>query len=92
MMDTAVYATSERPLAPGDLLMFFTDGLYELDGPENSLYEMRQLVDAVGRRRAMPTPQLFDDLVAELRRFSITGEFSDDVCLVGLDIARLLPG
>ena len=90
MMDTAVYATSERPLAPGDLLMFFTDGLYELDGPDDTLYEMRQLVDAVVRRRAMPTPQLFDDLVAELRSFSITGEFSDDVCLVGMDIARLL--
>ena len=72
--------------------MLFTDGLYELDGPDDTLYEARQLTDAVERRRAMPTPQLFDDLIAELRRFSVTGEFSDDMCLVGMDIVRLLPG
>ncbi len=92
VMNTAAYATVERPLAPGDLLLFFTDGLYEIDGHDGSLYEMKQLTDAVARRRALPTPQFFDDLVAELRAFSATGEFSDDMCLVGMDIARLLPG
>jgi sigma-B regulation protein RsbU (phosphoserine phosphatase) len=89
-MNTAVYAAVERPLAPGDLLMLFTDGLHELDGPDDTLYEVKQLTDAVERRRTMPTPQLFDDLIAELRRFSVTGEFSDDMCLVGVDIARLV--
>ena len=88
----ATYATFKRPLAPGDLLMLFTDGLYEIDGPGDTLYEMSQLTEAIARRHAMPTPELFDDLVAELRRFSVTGEFGDDMCLVGLDIARLLPG
>ncbi|MEO6785807.1 MAG: fused response regulator/phosphatase [Chthoniobacteraceae bacterium] len=92
IIKTAEYATLERTLTPGDLLMFFTDGLYELDGPVGTLYEMAQLTDAITRRRALPTPQLFDDLLAELRRFSITGEFSDDMCIVGMDITRLLPG
>jgi sigma-B regulation protein RsbU (phosphoserine phosphatase) len=91
VMNTAEYATLERSMEPGDLLMFFTDGLCELDGPDDTLYEMSQLTEAVARRRAMPTPQLFDDLIAELRRFSITGDFSDDMCLVGMDFVRLLP-
>ncbi len=89
---TATYATFERPLTPGDLLMLFTDGLYEIDGPDETLYEMKQLTEAIARRRTMPTPELFDDLVAELRGFSVTGEFGDDMCLVGLDFARLLRG
>ena len=92
IMNTAVYATQEQALAPGDLLLFFTDGLYELDGPDDTLYEMTQLADAIARRHALPTPQLFDELIAELRRFSVTGEFSDDMCIVGTDIASLLPG
>jgi len=91
VMNNAVYATAEQPLAPGDLLMFFTDGLYEIDGADGALYEMKQLTEAIARRRTFATPQLFDDLVAELRAFSVTGEFGDDMCLVGTDIARLLP-
>jgi sigma-B regulation protein RsbU (phosphoserine phosphatase) len=75
----ATYSTFERSLAPGDLLMLFTDGLYEIDGPGDTLYEMSQLTEAIARRRALPTPELLDDLVAELRHFSVTGEFGDDM-------------
>ena len=91
IMNAAVYATLEQALAPGDLLLFFTDGLYELDGPDGTLYEMAQPTDAIARRHALPTAQLFDELLAELRHFSVTGEFSDDMCLVGTDVTRLLP-
>ena len=90
VVNSAVYTTLERALAPGDLLMFFTDGLYELDGADGALYEMAQLSEAVARRHALPTPQLFDELITELRQFSATGEFTDDMCLVGADVARLL--
>ena len=70
--------------------MLFTDGLYEMDGPDDTLYEMSQLADAIARRHALPTPQLFDALLAELRAFSATGTFGDDMCLVGVDLTRLL--
>ena len=92
IMNTAAYATHEEAITAGDLLLFFTDGLYELDGPDDTLYEMSQLTEAITRRRTLPTPQLFDELLAELRNFSVTREFSDDMCIVGADIARLLPG
>jgi len=88
-MPAASYVTLERPVAAGDFLMLFTDGLFEIDGPEDVLYDLGQLTEAIARRCALPTPQLFDDLLAELRGFSVTGEFGDDMCLVGVDIARL---
>jgi len=90
LLNTATYTTSDGLLAAGDLIMLFTDGLYEIDGPGDTLYEMSQLTAAITSLRALPTPQLFDDLIAELRRFSVTGEFGDDMCLVGMDITRLL--
>ena len=90
LLATAAYTAHERPIEPGDLLMLFTDGLYEMDGPDDTLYEISQLTDAIARRRTMPTPQLFDDLVAELHAFSVTGTFGDDMCLVGVDLTRLL--
>ncbi len=90
LLNTATYTTCEGMVEKGDLVMLFTDGLYEIDGPDESLYEMSQLTEAITRRSALPTPQLFDELLAELRAFSVTGEFGDDMCLVGTDITRLL--
>ena len=91
-LPAAQFPSFERPIGKDDLLMLFTDGLYEIDGPNDTLYELSQLAGAIARRATLPTPQLFDDLLAELRRFSVTGEFSDDMCLVGVDLERLLPG
>jgi hypothetical protein len=36
---------------------------------------------------ALPAPQLFDAGVAEIRAYSATGEFEDDVCMVGLEFS-----
>lgn len=85
------YTTHELPLSEGDLMIFYTDGLYELTDRNNTLYEQEQLIEAVTRRAAMPTTQLFDGLIEELQCFSNTGTFADDVCIVGVDVARLSP-
>ncbi|MEO8350779.1 MAG: SpoIIE family protein phosphatase [Chthoniobacteraceae bacterium] len=90
LFDQAEYPISTVPLTPGDLVMLFTDGLYEVEGPGDVFYEMSQLHEAVRRRQQLPTPRLFDELVQELRAFSANGEFGDDMCLVGMDVARLL--
>ncbi len=90
LIDTAAYTAHERTAEAGDLLMLFTDGLYEIDGADGALFEMSQLHDAITRHRAEPTPQLFDTLIAELHAFAATGAFGDDMCLVGVDLTRLL--
>ena len=92
LLDTADYTAHERPFTPGDLLMLFTDGLYEMDGRDDTLYEMSQLTAAITRLHAQPTPELFDTLLTELRAFSATGHFGDDMCVVGVDLTRLLAG
>jgi serine phosphatase RsbU (regulator of sigma subunit)/ActR/RegA family two-component response regulator len=83
------YTTHELPLAEEDLIIFFTDGLYELTDRNDTLYEQEQLTEAVVRRASLPTTQLFDELIEELLRFSNTGTFGDDMCIVGVDVARL---
>ena len=45
------------------------------------------LVAGVQRRTQLPAPQLFDELLAEIRRFSADSGFADDVCLVGIEYA-----
>ena len=79
------YTTSETVLAPGDFLMLFTDGLYEVQGQNEELYSQERLTLDVKNFIARPSGDLFDGLIEVVRAFALNGEFDDDVCLVGLD-------
>ncbi len=86
LFEKAVYQSSEVQLSNNDLIMLFTDGLYEVLDAQNELYTQELLVASVQRRLRAPAEQLFDDLLEEIKGFS-GGSFSDDVCLVGMEFA-----
>jgi sigma-B regulation protein RsbU (phosphoserine phosphatase) len=85
LFEGASYQTCEVKLSPKDVVMLFTDGLYEVEDRNNALYSQAMLVAGVQQRAPLPMPQLFDDLLSEIRRFSADHAFDDDVCLVGLE-------
>ena len=91
LFDKAVYPTCQVSVAVNDLLLLFTDGLYEVDNPAHEEYGQERLVTAVRQRVRLPAERLFDELLADVRRFSASKEkqFEDDVCLVAVEIARL---
>jgi sigma-B regulation protein RsbU (phosphoserine phosphatase) len=85
LKENTIYATTEAGFAPGDLLMLFTDGLYEVEDAEQNLFSQAMLVNQVRQRCQMRAGQLFDELLAEVRGFAQEGKFTDDVSLVGLE-------
>jgi phosphoserine phosphatase RsbU/P len=88
--DEFVYQTGSVPLTPNDVLLLFTDGLFEVQGEDGEFGEAR-LRDAVSRGLAQPLPELFDDVFSEIQRFAANAPFEDDVCLVGMEAAVMLP-
>ena len=48
------YQTTEINLAPGDFVMLFTDGLYEVQGPNEELYSQERLIMDVKDRLPKP--------------------------------------
>jgi serine phosphatase RsbU (regulator of sigma subunit) len=86
LMEKAEYHSSEVILSARDLILLFTDGLIEVQNPRNELYTQQLLLAAVQQRLQLPSPQLFDELLEEVRRFAENGSFTDDVCLVGIDL------
>jgi serine phosphatase RsbU (regulator of sigma subunit) len=86
-MEDAKYQSSEILLSPGDLLLLYTDGLIEVQSPNSDLYTQQLLQSAVQRLLNDPAPKLFDALLDEVREFSGGAPFSDDVCLVGLEVS-----
>jgi sigma-B regulation protein RsbU (phosphoserine phosphatase) len=85
LFEQAVYETSQVTLAPKDLVMLFTDGLYEVQDAQQQLYSQDLLVTDVQRRAQLAASQLFDELLEQIRRFSAESRFADDVCLVGIE-------
>jgi sigma-B regulation protein RsbU (phosphoserine phosphatase) len=86
LMEDALYHGSEVLLSPDDLLFLYTDGLIEVQSPNSDLYTQQLLQKAVHRFMRAPAPQLFDDLLKEVREFSGGAPFTDDVCLVGMEL------
>jgi len=87
LFDGASYQTCEVKLNPKDVVMLFTDGLYEVEDRNNELFSQAMLVTGVQRRTSLPVPQLFDDLLSEIKGFAADHAFADDVCLVGVEFA-----
>jgi sigma-B regulation protein RsbU (phosphoserine phosphatase) len=85
LFDDPPYTTSEARLAPGDFLMLFTDGLYEVQGHDEELYSQERLTLDIKNLIHRPPGELFDGLIEVVRAFAVNGEFDDDVCLVGMD-------
>jgi serine phosphatase RsbU (regulator of sigma subunit) len=89
VMEDAVYETSECGIAPLDLVMLYTDGLYEAENLREEHFGRKRLMAAAFGRIREAAPQLFDGLLADVRQFTGSEAFADDVCLVGMEIMRV---
>lgn len=87
LFEKSNFPTCRCPVAANDLVVLFTDGLYEVDGPKQEEYGQERLLAAVRRKASLPPAQLFNELLAETQEFSVGKEFDDDVCLVGVELA-----
>jgi serine phosphatase RsbU (regulator of sigma subunit) len=83
------YPTCGCPFAVNDFIFLFTDGIYEATNAQGQEFGQERLLQAVRKRIDTPPEQLFSELLAEVQKFSGSQEFEDDVCLVGVEAARL---
>jgi sigma-B regulation protein RsbU (phosphoserine phosphatase) len=86
--ETTTYPTNSRPLVGGDMVMLFTDGLYEVEGPDNQQFSQELLLESVRKRATLHCEELFTSIFEEIPNFAADHQFSDDVCLVGMEIAE----
>jgi sigma-B regulation protein RsbU (phosphoserine phosphatase) len=87
LFDDPAYQTTEIALAPGDFVMLFTDGLYEVQGLNEELYSQERMMMDVQSLLSKSNREMFDELLEAIRVFSVSHEFDDDVCLVGMEFA-----
>jgi len=91
VFEHAAYRTYEGAVKPGDLILMFTDGIFEVEGPAGDYFDQQRLIASVERRLQAPSEELLEALLAETKDYSTQHQFGDDVCLVGVELKHLLP-
>jgi phosphoserine phosphatase RsbU/P len=84
----STYPTGSIPLLAADLVMLFTDGLYEVEGTGDQPFSQELLLEAVRKHASFHGSELFTAVLSEIQQFSANHEFSDDVCLVGMEVSE----
>ncbi|MEA3187174.1 MAG: phosphoserine phosphatase RsbU/P [Chthoniobacter sp.] len=89
VIEKSRYDTAEQTVAAGDLLMLFTDGIYEVEGAAGDFYDQGQLAALVAENMKLGADALFDEVLKTILHFSAAEKFDDDVCLVAIEIVRI---
>jgi PAS domain S-box-containing protein len=84
----ATYQNSHGTASANDLVVLFTDGLFEVETAEDDYYGADRLLAAVRKRMHLAARQLFGEVVTEIQGACISGKFTDDMCLLGVELRR----
>jgi len=90
LFSTLDYRQDSIKVAPGDMVIAFTDGLVEAENALSESFDCRGLSDSMRRHASHPVRRMLDGLVADAQDFSGSKRFDDDVCVVGMKLRRLL--
>ncbi|HEX6973175.1 MAG TPA: PP2C family protein-serine/threonine phosphatase [Vicinamibacterales bacterium] len=78
----ATYRAASRHLAPGDAVVFFSDGLSEALDPAGEFFGDDALGRALARSAGGAAPELAEHIERELRAWTAGAELEDDVTIV----------
>ncbi len=82
LLPSARYRAGETTLAPGDLLVLYTDGISEAADPDDEEYGLERIQKICALHRKEPCPELAAALEQDLEAFARGVPFADDRTIV----------
>ena len=76
------YATVRETLEPGDTLVLFSDGVTEAADPEDEMFGIPRLTEAIAGHHDAPLDQLQKRVVDSIESFSRGASQADDITLL----------
>jgi sigma-B regulation protein RsbU (phosphoserine phosphatase) len=86
----STYAACQRPFAAEDLVVLYTDGLVEEESASGEIFSQERLAETIAARRELPPKEMLAKVLEEIRCFSGRQDFLDDICLLGVEIKKLI--
>jgi len=81
-----IYPTYERGLSTGDIVLSFTDGIYEVMNEEDEMFGLKRLRSLVSDNAHLIPRDLIQKLVTETEEFMDSPRRPDDVCIVAVEM------
>lgn len=88
VFDDARYTTHRCALEPGHFVVFYTDGVVEVADNNGEEFGEERLQRVIEQALGQPPAALLDAVLQAATAFAAAGQFMDDVCLVGMEVAR----
>jgi serine phosphatase RsbU (regulator of sigma subunit) len=82
LIPNAQFKTTQAKLAPGDFLLFFTDGVVEAEDKAGSDYGIEGLRQSIRSNLDQPTESLLEAIIGDVYKFADSTVLTDDACLV----------
>ncbi len=80
ILSDAVFPTSDAiPLAPGDMVLFLTDGVLDARSPQGAPFGLSRALELVHARRGDSAQQIVSELYQEVHRFAGERARTDDL-------------
>jgi sigma-B regulation protein RsbU (phosphoserine phosphatase) len=86
IIPNAHFKTTETKLTPGDFLLFFTDGVIEVENKDGNDFGIEGLRQSVRANLDQPTEPLLGAVISEVYKFADSTVLTDDACLVAADL------
>jgi len=88
IIPSAQFKTTEVKVSGGDLLLFYTDGIIEVEARDGRQFGIEGLQESVRSNLNNSIESLLDAIVSDVCKFGDSAILTDDACLVA---AELLP-
>lgn len=86
LIPNAQFKTTEAKLVPGDLLLFFTDGVVEVEDKASREFGVEGLRQSIRSNLDQPIESVLDAIIADVYKFADSTVLTDDACLVVAEV------
>jgi serine phosphatase RsbU (regulator of sigma subunit) len=87
IISNAQFKTTETKLVPGDCLLFYTDGIIEVEASDGSQFGIDGLRESVCSKLNQSPEALLDTIVSDVYKFGDSLALTDDACLVAAELS-----
>jgi len=92
IVENATYVARHTDISAGDVVMLYTDGILEIEGPGREEFGEDRLCACILRHLDLETGPLLERVLRDAEVFGGGHGFDDDVCLMTVDVTHFPAG
>jgi sigma-B regulation protein RsbU (phosphoserine phosphatase) len=85
VIEGGAWQSQSVQMAPGDVLVLYTDGITDAESTDGAFYDLSRLVATVGQNAGKTAPEIRDAILADVLGFTRNATQSDDMAVMVLN-------